>query len=85
MSQMAMLRLKKEAVGPADNLKHSWSCYSFNNYSDVPQTWIDNRNHVFEQGTVCLWNNVKQQTSFNPYSNFYHHAAAKEIKIELKQ
>ncbi|XP_046742510.1 uncharacterized protein LOC124409134 [Diprion similis] len=41
-------RMPKEPI----NNKHSWSCYDYNNYKEVPESWIHTRNEVYTWGSI---------------------------------
>lgn len=84
-SQACMYRIYREPVIVDGEEHHPWSCYSFQNYMNVPQAWRDNRNQLFNNGTVRLWNAARLGSQLMPYSNFIHHLLQKQIKGEVKQ
>jgi hypothetical protein len=51
--------MKKESIGD----RHSLECY-FNNYENLPQTWIETRNFVFDYGQVVKLNTGDKHTAY---------------------
>jgi hypothetical protein len=54
------LRVRKDAV----NHLRLYSCYDFNNYTEVPEEWHETRNHIFEYGGVEEWNSSKYRMAY---------------------
>lgn len=46
IAMVTSMRIRKEAVSG----NHSYSCYDFNNYHDVPLPWQQTRNTIFNAG-----------------------------------
>jgi hypothetical protein len=65
-------RVKKDAVGTATP-RHSWCCYDFGLYENVPQTWIDTRNTILDFGRAARWNLADFRSAFEGRGLFLQH------------
>ncbi|XP_046746485.1 uncharacterized protein LOC124411431 [Diprion similis] len=52
-------RMIKESTGD----RHCWSCYDFDEYTNVPETWIRSRNMVYAFGSVGKFQEIKYTTA----------------------
>lgn len=51
-------RMAKEAIAN----KHCWSCYDFDEYKSVPESWIRTRNTIYTYGSVARLNETAYTT-----------------------
>ncbi|KDR17257.1 hypothetical protein L798_08822 [Zootermopsis nevadensis] len=65
--------------------RNIWACYWFNNYTNIPEDWINNRNAVIQYGDHNEWDDRNLKVGLILLSSVLYHAVLSTIRPALKQ